>query len=407
MSKPNVLLLLNSFETGGAEGQLLLLARLLLESQRYDVHFACLKRIGPLLIEAEALGVGEIPEFPLTTFYDRNMVAQLRRFRAFLRARNISVVHTDGFYTNVFGIIGATLARVPARVGFRGETVGRTPMQSIIERLVFRWASVVHANSEAVKRFVVNSGVPADRIEVVYNGLDMSRVTPPANLKRAEALRMFGLPADQNRPLVTIVANMRSDIKDYPMFLRAARRVRDEVPGVMFALAGEGDLTEQLSLLARELELEGDAIFIGRCDRIAELLFASDVCVLSSKAEGFSNSILEYMGAGRPVVATDVGGAREVIVEGETGYLVSSGDDEAMAARISYLLSDRQKAKEMGARGRSTIQQKFSAQVQLERTAELYQKLLTNAPTSARTDTLIASPKSVANERLSQRGVLR
>jgi len=129
--------------------------------------------------------------------------------------------------------------------------------------------------------------------------------------------------------------------------------------------------------------------------------------VLSSKAEGFSNSILEYMGAARPVVATDVGGAREAIVDGETGYLVSSGDDETMASRISHLLCEQQKAMEMGERGRLTVQRKFSSQVQLERTEELYKRLLADAPTPVRTDTMRPSPKSVVNEHLSQRGMLR
>jgi L-malate glycosyltransferase len=396
-TKPNVLLLVNSFDVGGAERQLLLLARMMLEAGHFDVHLACLERRGLLLSEADSLSVAEVPEFPLTSFYDRNMAVQLRRFVAFLRERDISVVHTDGFYTNVFGIVGAALARVPARVGFRGETgVWRTPAQNYIERLVFRWASVVHANSEAVKRFLVANGVPADRIEVVYNGLDMKQVEPPPGLRRVEALKMFGLPADNDRPLVTIVANMRHHVKDYPTFLRAARRVREAVPGAMFALAGEGEMMEQLRSLAGELGLERDAFFIGRCDRIAELLFASDVCVLSSKAEGFSNSILEYMGAARPVVATDVGGAREAIVEGETGYLVSSGDDETMASRISHLLREPQEAKEMGKRGRLTVQQTFSSEVQLQRTEELYRKLLADAATPERTKTILASPKSVA-----------
>jgi glycosyltransferase involved in cell wall biosynthesis len=103
------------------------------------------------------------------------------------------------------------------------------------------------------------------------------------------------------------------------------------------------------------------------------------VCVLSSKAEGFSNSILEYMAAGRPVVATDVGGAREAVVEGETGYLVRPGDDEALAARIVSLLGEPERARAMGARGRQVIEEKFSGDAQLERTLELYESLLTKA----------------------------
>ena len=115
-------------------------------------------------------------------------------------------------------------------------------------------------------------------------------------------------------------------------------------------------MLEDLRALARDLRIEQDVFFIGRCNRVAELLFASDVCVLSSKAEGFSNAILEYMGAARPVVATDVGGAREAIAEGESGYLVASGDHETMATRITELLRDPQKAKAMGERGRAIVQ---------------------------------------------------
>jgi len=379
ISKRNVLLLFDSFETGGAEGQLLLLARLLLASGRYGVHLACLTRSGPLLKEAEQLGVGDIPEFPLTNFYNWNMAVQLRRFAAFLREREISVVHTEGFYTNIFGITGAALARVGARIAFRGSTGGwLTPQQELIERTVFRIASVVHANSKAVRKFLIEEGVPARKIAVVHNGLDLSRVTPPSQLSRADAAAFFDLPQEPTRRFVTIVANLHEPIKDYPMFLRAAARVRAQVAGAAFVVAGEGVLMDSLRAMSAELGIDRDVFFMGRCDKIAELLFASDVCVLSSKAEGFSNSILEYMGAGRPVVATDVGGAREAIIEGETGYLVPSGNDEAMAARIVALLRDEERARAMGERGRTIVKQRFSCEAQLERTERLYAQVFAN-----------------------------
>lgn len=391
--KRNVLLLVDSFEMGGAEGQILLLARLLIESGRFGVSLACLKRRGLLLAEAERLDVGPIPEFPLTSFYDLNMARQLRRFRRFLRERRVEVVHTEGFYTNVFGITGAAVARVPARVAFRGETGGwRTAAQNHVERAVFRLSSVVHANSEAVKDYLVREGVAEERIAVVYNGLDLARVTPREGLRREEALAASGLPAEAGRRFVTIVANMRHEVKDHPMFLRAARRVRERVPDAAFVLAGEGELVPELKRLAGELGLADAAFFPGRCDRVAELLFASDVCVLSSKAEGFSNSILEYMGAARPVVATDVGGAREAIVEGETGHLVRSGDDEALAARVSELLLDPEKARRMGERGRRRVEERFSARVQLERTSEMYERALEEAR-GARRGAVAAAPR--------------
>jgi glycosyltransferase involved in cell wall biosynthesis len=386
-----VLLLFDGFEMGGAEGQLLLLARLLAESGRFGVHLACLKRRGQLLEEAERLA-GPIPEFRLTSFYDRNMARQLRRFRAFARERRVDVVHTEGFYTNIFGITGAALARVPARIAFRGETGGwRARGQNLLERSVFRLASVVHANSEAVKRYLVSEGVPPERIMVVYNGLSLARVEPPAGLTRADALAACGLPPLEGRPVVTIIANMRHEVKDHPMFLRAARRVKESVPEAAFVLAGEGTLMEGLRRTAQDLGLEASAFFPGNCGRVAELLFATDVCVLSSKAEGFSNSILEYMGAARPVVATDVGGAREAVVEGETGHLVASGDDEALAARIAELLRDPARARAMGERGRKRVEEKFTDRVQLERTAEMYERVLARAEGAGRGE-LAAAP---------------
>jgi glycosyltransferase involved in cell wall biosynthesis len=380
-ARPNVLLILDSFDIGGAEGQILLLARLLLEEGRYRPHLAALRRNGPLLAEAEKMGLPAIPEFPLTSFYDQNMVKQLMRFRDFVRERNIEVVHTEGFYTNVFGITGAAFARVPGRVAFRGEITGwRTPSQDLIERQVFRFASIIHANSKAVKEYLVRRGVRDKKIAVVHNGLDLDRITVSAQLTRAEALSNVGLPMSLPFKVITIVANMKHDVKDYPMFLRAAREVLNSVPDAVFVMAGDGDQRSTFESLAKSLDIQNNCYFIGVCSQIPQLLYASDICVLSSKAEGFSNSILEYMGASRPVVATSVGGAPEQIEEGGSGFLVPSGDYKLMGERITYLLQNPQAARQMGKRGRELVEQKFSAAVQLDRTQQLYDRVLNKRP---------------------------
>ena len=118
--------------------------------------------------------------------------------------------------------------------------------------------------------------------------------------------------------------------------------------------------------------------------QIADLLALSDVCVLSSSAEGFSNAILEYMAAARPVVATDAGGAREAVQDGATGYLVPVGDDEAMAARIVALLRAPEQARLMGTCGQQRVRQEFSCEAQLERTHNLYDGLLERTSSAAR-----------------------
>jgi glycosyltransferase involved in cell wall biosynthesis len=228
-----------------------------------------------------------------------------------------------------------------------------------------------------VKRYLFERGVSPRRIAVIYNGVDVPfYASPSPGLVRSELLAGLGLPADGARRFVTLVANMRHEVKDQPMFLRAARRVRESVPESAFILAGEGERVESLRGLAAELGLGQSVFFTGRCERVPDLLAVSDVCVLSSKAEGFSNSILEYMAAARPVVVTDVGGAREAVVEGETGYIVPSGDYEEMAARIASLLLDPQRARRMGECGQEVVREKFSAEAQFRNTHALYERLL-------------------------------
>jgi glycosyltransferase involved in cell wall biosynthesis len=375
--KRKVLQLIDSFNQGGTERQAVQLTRLLHESDRFEIHVACLVKQGPLLAEVERLNLGDIPDYPLTSFYDRNAVAQLRRFTRFLREREIDLVHAHDFYTNIFGMSAARLARTPVRIASRRETDGiRTPAQRWVERRAYNLAHALVANAEAVRRQVIAEGIAAEKIHTVYNGLDVERLTP--RLTRDEALALFNLPRTKGRRFVTIVANMRHVMKDQQTFLRAARRVRESVAEAAFILAGEGEQAESLQKLANDLGLGQDTFFIGRCAQVAELLSLSDICVLSScGVEGFSNSIIEYMAVGRPVVATDIGGAREQVVEGETGYIVQPGDDEGMAAHIISLLRDPERARSMGARGRLVVQQKFSCAAQLERTEKLYERLLT------------------------------
>jgi glycosyltransferase involved in cell wall biosynthesis len=270
---------------------------------------------------------------------------------------------------------GAFLAGVRARVTSKGETDGfRTPMQKRAERVAFRLSHRVIANCLVVQNQLIREGVSPSKIIQHYNGLDLERLKVRAGLRREEALAAFGLPSE--RRYLSIVANLRNPVKDHPMLLRAAARVRASVPDAGFVIAGEGELMESLRELAVQLGIQDDVFFIGRCDNVADLLFASDVGVLSSKAEGFANAILEYMAAGLPVVATDVGGAREAIAEGETGYTVASGDDEKMAERIIGLLNEPKRARAMGERGKLIAAEKFSCDRHLQNTLELYDELL-------------------------------
>ncbi len=308
---PNVLQLLDSFNQGGTEWQTVQLTRLLHESGKYRIFLASLSPEGPLRAEVERLGFHDIPSFPLQSFYNPNAMKQLARLASLMRKNKIDLVHAHDFYTNIFGIAAATLARVPARIASRRETEGiRSPAKRWLERRAFNSANAVVANAEAIRTQLISEGLPPAKVVTIHNGLNVDHVTPKPDAQRNELLASFGLP--NSRRFVTIVANMRHVMKDQATFLRAAQLTREAVPDSAFILAGEGEQTPNLRQLASDLGLAENAFFIGRCNRVADLLAISDVCVLSSKGvEGFSNSILEYMAARRPVVATDIGGARE------------------------------------------------------------------------------------------------
>ena len=374
--KKNVLQLIGSFHQGGSERQAVGLTGLLHKDTAYNVFIAVLNDEGVLREEVEHFGFKTFPEFRLTSFYDVNFLRQLQNCVKFLRENKIEIIHTHDFYTNVFGILAARLARVPVKIASKRETGGmRSQIQQKIEKRVFRQADAIVVNSKAVKNYLIENDAPAEKINIIYNGLDLARLTPKIT-DYAENCRAFGLPPNEKAKFITLAANLRHQVKNHPMFLRSAQKVVQKFPETQFVLAGEGNLREGLQSLAAELKIDKNTHFIGRCTQIPELLSISFAGVLSSTAEGFSNSILEYMFAELPVVATDVGGANEAIIENETGFLVASNDDEALANRLTKLLQNPEKARDMGKQGRKIVEDQFSSAAQLERTLELYEREL-------------------------------
>lgn len=401
MFKPRILQLVDSFNEGGSERQALQLTRLLRDCGRYELFLATLDPEGPLRADAESL-TEDIPSYPLKSFYDRNAAVQLGNFVKYLRTHKIDLIHTHDFYTNIFGMTAGLISGVRVRIASRRETEGmRTRGQLLIQRIAYAMAHQIVANSQAVRSKLIAEGIDAKRITFIHNGIDMRRLKPSLPTPRDHSLRELGLAGgNHRRAFVTIVANMRHEVKDYPMFLRAAQLVKQSLPETGFLLAGEGQLRSPMQALAGELGLADHCFFLGQCRKISDLLNISDVGVLSSKAEGFSNSIIEYMAAGLPVVATNVGGACEAIVENETGYLVDSGDYAAMSQRILSLLKCPEHAKAMGEKGRLRVEQNFSSRALLRNTEGLYASLLRpRADHQPNNASVLATPKTMDHKR--------
>ncbi|MBK9165442.1 MAG: glycosyltransferase [Acidobacteria bacterium] len=376
MKRPRVLHLLGSFEIGGTEVQAVRLLRSLSTQRDLCTSVGAISGAGPLRTVIEDAGYRTVAEFPLTSFRDANFIKQSFSLAGYLKRNAIDLLHTHDFYSNILGMASARLANTRCRLASKRATWSKTGAQLLVERQAFRFAHKIVANSDAVREFLIEGGVPGAKIATIYNGLDPSRFVERRVDDRHEWQDKLGLDVDPEARLVTIVANMRSDVKNHEMFLRSAKLIGAEENTAIFVLVGEGELEAEFRQMAGELGIGGRCRFLGGRSDVREILSVSDVGVLCSRSEGFANAILEYMAAGLPVVATDVGGAREAVEHERTGFVIPASDVTALASSVLALLNDAEMSTAMGERGRAIAAERFSESAQLEAVISLYDSLL-------------------------------
>jgi glycosyltransferase involved in cell wall biosynthesis len=243
----NVLQLIGSFHQGGSERQAVQLTKLLHEDKTYNVFLASLDTGGVLRQEVETIGFTDIPEFKLTSFYDANFIKQIRRCAKFIKQNNIEIVHTHDFYTNIFGMFSASLAGVKTRIASKRETGSmRSNLQKLIEKQAFKLSHKIVVNAEAVKKYLISEGISAQKINVIYNGLDLERLKPKTT-NRAEICSELGLPNAENIKFITLVANLRHEVKNQPMFLRTAQKSYQRISERTFCTRGRRRTFEQFA----------------------------------------------------------------------------------------------------------------------------------------------------------------
>jgi len=336
----------------GSEKQLGELIRRL-DQERFEIHLCCFE---------ESDRLAELSRFctplilPVPSFYRRSGARALRRLHRYLHEHDIQVMHTFMVDANILGVLAAR--RSPCRTVIssrRNLGYWMRPLHRPLYRLLNHYTTRLLANSEAVRRQVLSTErVSSEKVDVIHNGVDLAAFGP--GLGRAQAAAALGVPLQAR--VVGIVANLRP-VKDHALFLRAARLVAARVPEAVFLLVGSGVLREQLVAQVHALGIRDRVFFSDGRGAVVDYLSRMEIGCLSSASEGLSNTLLEYMATGLPVVATDVGGNGEAVVNGETGFLVPHGDAEAMAARVTELLADPGLGQAMGARGRQRCQEHF------------------------------------------------
>ena len=337
----------------------------------HEVSVVCLGAGGPLLARYAAAGVA-VHAVPLRRLYGARAARQFTRLYAWLRRTRPDIVHAHDLYSNQFTVPAARLAGVPGVIASRrwGQPLPGL-MRDRVHRAMSSTAHRVVTNSERLARLLEErEHVPSGRIAVIRNFLDPSAFDVPSAEERASYRRRHAIASQD--VVLGVVANLRP-VKDHETLLRAAALLGAEP--YQLVLVGDGPSRADLEATAARLGIAGRVVFAGAGEPGRNHHAHFDVSLLTSRSEGFPNSLLEAMAAGKPVIATAVGGVPEVIIEGETGLLVESGDASSLAAAIRRLIGDASLREALGARGRERARDGFTAERVLPVLESLYIEL--------------------------------
>ncbi len=373
---------LPGLERGGAEKNVLdLVARI--DRRKFSPCVVCTSEGGPLEDDLRKLGVplhflgyrgfSRNPRTAIPLL--RSALAAFGRFRKILEKENVRIVHGYLPEGNVVGILSASACRVPVSIASKRALClykKGHPVYSFFEDACNLLADAVTANSAAVAEDVrKRERFLGGKIRVIRNGIDPD-VPPPVPVGQV----CPELEGGEGDPLVTYVANFHP-YKGHRDLIVAARTVIDAFPAARFLLVGRdaGEMTTIRGMVASR-GLARHVLFLGPRSDAMRVTALSTLVAHPSHQEGFPNTILEAMAAGKPVVATRTGGIPEAVIDGETGLLVPPGDPSALAAALLSLLRDPDRAIAMGIAGRRRVLERFPIGKMVGEVEQLYEELL-------------------------------
>jgi glycosyltransferase involved in cell wall biosynthesis len=390
-----VLTLLDGIGAGGGGERLARQILVRLDAERFD-RWLCVSRWSAEDAAAPAAktAVAELDEAGVHFLgLDRTSALHLRPWRALLtllREERIDILHAHKFGSNVWASILGSLAGTPVVIAhehtwsFEGQ-----PVRKLLDRRLIapRVAAFLTVSREDTRRMIEVEKIHPDKLIMVPNGID---ALPPASGRNIRE----ELGIQPEAPVIGTVCTLRPQ-KALDVLIRAAADLSRSWRELRVLIVGGGPQRAGLEALIGELGLEGVVMILGFRPDVPDLLQAVDVAVCSSDFEGTPLSILEYMDAGLPVVATRVGGIPDVIDDGVEGLLVEPRDQVRLAASIDALLRDRPRAEQMGRRGRERRRKEFDIGVTVRRIEDLYEGLTAAAVTRrSRSDGASANARS-------------
>jgi glycosyltransferase involved in cell wall biosynthesis len=365
--RPKILYIITRAERGGAQNHVLDLACSMRD--QFEVAVATGER-GFL---TDACGSRSIPvhivprlQRRISPITDARAIWEIRQM---IRRVNPSLIHAHTFKAGFLGRFAARVSGVPSIYTLHTWLFGTPAMPRLwsvlggpCERLAAGWGDHVITVSEEGARVVQRYRIaPPSKVVTIYNGI-------PDCAEHAD------LDAHEF-PVVTMVARF-TEVKEHDVLLRAFAKL---APGPRLRLVGDGPLRAVSERLAQELGIGGRVEFLGDRGDVPALLADSDLFVLASKFEMLPISILEGMRAGLPIIASDVGGVREVIADGKSGFLVKSGSVSELSKALKQVTGDKELRVKLGWAARKRFCDKFLYARQEERTRSLYLNVLYGA----------------------------
>jgi glycosyltransferase involved in cell wall biosynthesis len=377
-----ILFVIGSLQVGGAERHVVSVANSLHRLGRSVAVYSA-SGDGPLRPELEQGGVTVL--FPALkrrhgqiSVYMRSLylLVTVTHLLGVMLRRKPPIVHFFLPEAYVVGAPLAVLARRPLRIMSRRSLnvyQTRRPLLRSLELPLHRWMTAFLGNSRSVVRQLEGEGIASERVGLIYNGIDLVRVVPKIN---RSAMRVH-LGFTQNTLVMTVVANL-IPYKGHDDLFRALASRLQELPSTwqLLVVGRDDGIGASLEKEADVLGIAGHVSFLGARDDVADILGASDIGILCSHEEGFSNAVLEGMAASLPMVVTDVGGNSEAVVHEECGLVVPPGDIQRLGEAIVTLARDAPRRMSLGQAARHRIETEFTLEKCVDRYNAFYSELL-------------------------------
>jgi glycosyltransferase involved in cell wall biosynthesis len=367
-----VMLLAIGLGVGGTESHILELASRI-NRARFDVTVCTLKSGGRVADELHARGI-RVLSLDGAGKLDARVLFRLLKL---IRNERPDVIQAFLFWANVAARICGRLLRTFAIISsYHDEIVTEGWIMRLVDRLTLKWTHGILCCSEAVRRSVLcRIGGQGRQFTVIPFGVDVERFHSASAASRRE------LGVCDDGPLIGTVCRLVEPKKGLAILLHGMSELKRRIgkPPCQLLIVGDGPARGELESLRDHLGLSSWVVFSGTRRDVPRVLHALDVFVLPSLYEGFGIAILEAMAAGKPVVATTVGGIPEFVVPGETGLLVEPGNHGALAKAIEDLLRDPERARDMGMRGRARVLDAFQVSAVVRQHEQAYEACLAHA----------------------------